>query len=88
MADKGTASNPIYVVSRNIFEKQDTKILVMSAIFTIVPVVIVILMQKPALRQSIRMRSAHYGKEICQSIADTFQHAATEFANQYNKARM
>lgn len=88
MADKGSPDNPIYVVSREVFQKQDTKTLVMSVIFTIVPVAIVIIMQKPALRQSIRMRSAHYGKEICQSIADIFQNAATEFANQYNKARL
>lgn len=86
--DKGSAGNPIYVVSRNVFEKQDTKTLLMSAVFTILPVVVVILMQKPALRQSIRMKSAHYGKEICQSFADFFQEQATGFAQEYNKARM
>jgi len=88
MADKGSATNPIYVVSRNVFEKADTRTLFMSAVFTILPVVMVILMQKPALRQSIRMRSAHYGKEICQPLADFFQKAATGFAQEYNKARM
>lgn len=86
--DKGTATNPIYVVSRTVFEKQDTKTLLMSAIFTILPVVVVILMQRPALRQNIRMRSAHYGKEICQPLADFFQKAATGFAQEYNKARL
>lgn len=86
MADKGSITNPIYVVSR--MGKQDTKTLLASALFTILPVAIIILMQKPALRQSIRMRSAHYGKEICQPLADFFQKAATGFAQEYNKARM
>ncbi len=86
--DKGTATNPIYVVSKNVFERQDTKTLLVSAVFTILPIVVVILMQKPALRQSIRMRSAHYGKEICQPVADLFQKMATGFAQEYNKARM
>lgn len=86
--DKGTAGNPIYVVNRNVFEGQDSKALIKSVVFTILPVIVVILMQKPALRQSIRMRSAHYGKEVCQSIADFFQSQATGFAQEYNKARM
>jgi hypothetical protein len=86
--DKGTSTNPIYVVSRNVFEPQSTKTLLISAFFTVLPVAIVVLMQKPALRQSLRMRSAHYGKEICQPIADFFQKAATGFAQEYNKARM
>ena len=86
--DRGSATNPIHVVSRNVFEPQSTKNLVLSALFTVLPVAIVVMMQRPALRQSIRMRSAHYGKEICQPIADFFQKAATGFAQEYNKARM
>ena len=82
--DIGTAGKPIHVV----LGKPDTKAALTSAVFAILPIVIVILLQKPALRQNIRMRTAHYGKEICQPLADFFQKAATGFAQDYNKARL
>jgi hypothetical protein len=86
--EKGSIGNPIHVIAANTYEPMKFKAFVMSTIFTIIPVAVVVLMQHPALRQRIVMKTAHYGKEVNQSIADFFQTAANKCATEYNKARL
>ncbi len=86
--EKGTALNPVHVVAHNSFEPMDWKTFTKSTIMSIVPLVIIILMQKPALRKAIVMRTAHYGKETSQYLADFFQTTANKCAQEYNKARL
>lgn len=59
-----------------------------AVIVTVVPFCIVLLIQKPELRQALVMRLAHYAKEICQAQADFWQQLATTSAQAYNEARM
>jgi hypothetical protein len=66
----------------------DSKQLRDAIIITVVPVAIAMLIQKPALRQAIVMRTSHYAKEFCQWQADFWQSLATGAAQTYNKARM
>ena len=86
--EKGTIINPVHVVAHQTHEPMDWQTFVKSTIMSIIPLAIIILMQKPAMRQAIVMRTAHYGKEASQYLADFFQNTATKCAQEYNKARM
>jgi hypothetical protein len=67
--------------------KPSTKNLLIVMAFSIAPVAIAVLMQKPALRQAIQMRAFHTSKTACQYAADFFQSMATKSAQEYQKAR-
>ncbi len=67
--------------------KPNTKQAIMLMIFSIAPVAMAILMQKPALRQAIQMRMFHGSRITCQNVADFFQILATKSAQEYQKAR-
>lgn len=54
----------------------------------ILPVVVAILIQRPALRQAIQMRGLHVAKESCQEMADFWQKLATKAAQQYHKTTL
>jgi hypothetical protein len=56
--------------------------------FAIAPVVIAVLMQKPALRQEIMMRVCHVSRIGFQATADFCQVMATKSAQGYQKARL
>jgi len=59
-----------------------------AVIITAVPIVVVMVMQRPELRQAVTMRLAHYARVFCQAQADFWQTAASTAANIYNKARL
>lgn len=54
----------------------------------VLPVALAILMQKPALRQSLVMRTTHFGKELCRNQADLWTKLGDSCAQAYNKARL
>ena len=66
------------------FGKQMVEAVVIAA----VPVAVVYLIQRPALRQALTMRAAHYARAFCQAQADFWQAMATGAATAYNKARL
>lgn len=62
-----------------------------AVIFTIIsvaPVAIAVLMQKPSLRQALKMRTFHMTKVSCQGMADFFQVLATKSAQEYQKVQL
>jgi len=83
----GTASEPIWIRTvrddASLFKDLGPAILI-----TLIPVAIALLMQKPALRQAVVMRTAHASKVFCQGQADFWQGLATRSAQVYNKARL
>lgn len=69
-------------------DKSGAKQLRDALIVTLIPVAIALLMQKPALRQALAMKSAHYARRFCQAQADFWQSMATGAAQAYNRARL
>lgn len=78
--------NPVWMalVPQRPKGKDMTIVLLMS----VAPIAIAILMQKPALRQAIRMRAFHTTKIACQEMADFWQVLATRSAQAYQKAQL
>lgn len=68
--------------------KEFAKQLVQSVLATAVPIGIVILMQRPAVRQAAAMRLAHTTKIFCQKQADMWQSFALKAGTAYNRARL
>jgi hypothetical protein len=83
--ERGTWDKPIHVTMS---AKPSLKDTVGMILITVLPVAIAILMQKPALRQAIVMRTNHIGKEFCQIQADFWSKGAATFATAYNKAKL
>lgn len=61
---------------------------VVASAFALVPILVVLLATKPALRQAIVMRVSHTGRVFCQSQADFWQTLAIGCAQTYNNARL
>jgi hypothetical protein len=68
--------------------RADVGKLVIVGVISIAPVVLAVLMQKAALRQSIVMHASHYGGEVCSNLSEFFGNKAAEFKTVYNVARM
>lgn len=64
------------------------KNVVLLTLASIAPVAIAILMQRPAMRQAIAMRTLHFTKEVCQETADMFQTLANHSATAYQKVQL
>lgn len=84
--ERGSVGKPVYVALST--SKPSMKDFVLMTLVTIVPVAIAILMQKPALRQSLVMRATHLGKEFCHLQADMWNKAGDSCAVAYNKAKL
>ncbi len=86
MSAQGSKDNPLYMA----FKPAEIKPadLVKNVLLTAVPVFIVILIQKPALRQMLTMRVYHYAKTAAQWQADAWQKIADNCATGYSKAKM
>lgn len=59
-----------------------------AMLVTVVPVAVVILMQKPELRQSLQMRAWHYWMHLSEFMSGFWQHQSLNASTEYNKARM
>jgi hypothetical protein len=77
----------VRIVPRDLGKGEVGKLLLISAI-SLAPVVLAILMQKSALRQSIVMHASHYGGEICSAQAEFWASKAAQCKTVYNVARM
>jgi hypothetical protein len=84
--DLGSTANPVQVAIAP--PQIQPGRLALMMIVSVAPIALAILMQKPALRQAIVMRAAHFLKETCQSQADFWQKAATRSAQAYNAAKL
>jgi len=86
MINPGSKDNPLWMalMPREIKVKD----FAIAVVLTVGPIAIAMLMQKPALRQAIRMRILHTTKEASQSLADAFQTIATKSAQGYQKAKL
>jgi len=62
--------------------------LIFVGIMSLAPVVIAIVMQKPALRQAIVMRTAHYSGEFCSAQGEFWNDLAAKSKTVYNTARL
>jgi hypothetical protein len=68
--------------------KPKMKDAIILTILSIMPIALAVLMQKPALRQAIQMRTYHTSKIICQDMADFWQVMATKSAQGYQKVQL
>ena len=87
----GTENNPLYVQVKREFEQHPVKMIVVS----VLPVIIIMIMQNPALRQRLSMKACHYGKEACHTgshilydAANNVSKAGDIFGTWYNKVRL
>lgn len=80
------ADNPVWMAL--IPQKPKGKDVIAMTLISIAPIAIAILMQKPALRQAIVMRTCHITKNVCQDMADFWQIMATKSAQAYQKAQL
>lgn len=87
MKESGTPENPI-VMKLLPGDPPGMTALVRMTLFTVAPIAIAIIMQKPALRQAIVMRSTHEAKKFCQGMADFWQDMALKMGTAYNRAKM
>jgi hypothetical protein len=78
--------NPIWMALVPV--KPKLKDAIALTLISVAPIVLAILMQRPALRQAIKMRTLHFTKEYCQEIADVFQILATKSAQEYQKVQL
>jgi hypothetical protein len=84
--DRGSLGKPVYVALSA--SRPSIKDALGMILVTVLPVAIVILMQRPALRQSLVMRGTHVGKEFCRIQADFWNKAGDSFGTAYNKAKL
>lgn len=84
---QGSQENPI-VMKMLPGDPPGIKAFIQITIFTVAPVALAIIMQKPALRQAIIMRLTHDAKDFCQQMADFWQDMALKFSTAYHRARM
>ena len=86
----GTREDPTYMAlvppERN--PKDLVRELMLSVLFTAIPIGVAIVMQRPALRQQIIMRSCLFIQKYAQKEADTWTRIALNAATAYHKARM
>lgn len=52
----------------------------------IIPVAIVILLERPDVRQALKMRAAHIAKEVCYKQVDLWSDLALKSSTYYQKA--
>jgi hypothetical protein len=83
---KGDATDPV-IVAFGGAKTPPLKDIIMMTLVTILPVAIVILMQKPALRQALIMRTSHTGRTLCNQQANFWKTASRKFDTIYNQAR-
>lgn len=81
------ADNPIWMAISGRKDPTLKEFITITAL-SILPVALAIIMQKPALRQAIKMHTFHMTKEVCQNIADSFQVLATKSAQAYQNAQL
>lgn len=89
MADKILGSDvdtPIWMALKA--QRPKAKDMILVTAVSIAPVIIAVLIQKPALRQAIVMRALHTSKEFCQEMADFWQKLATKSAQGYQKVQL
>lgn len=84
----GQPSDPIWTVTTVLSEPQSSKAIILGIAVSLIPAVIVYLMYRPDLRQSLTMRGASLSRRFCQSQADMWQNLATQSAQVYNLARI
>ena len=84
--EQGTAKNPIYMA----FVPQDpnVRMLVKSVIWTVVPIGVALLMQRPELRQRLIMRGSRTVSDSCFTMGEFFHGLALRAGTVYQKARM
>jgi hypothetical protein len=78
--------NPIWMALT--MQHPKPKDVIIHSVVLLAPIAIAILMQKPALRQYIKMQAFHTSKSVCQDIADFWQVMATKSAQGYQKAQL
>lgn len=81
----GTPSKPVYVHLSTTPNIRDS---IGMILITVIPVAIAIIMQKPALRQAIAMRTYSLGNKICRTQADMWNNLASICSTHYDIARM
>lgn len=87
MSEPGSNENPI-VMKLVPGDPPGMAALIRMTVFTVAPIAIAIIMQKPALRQAIVMRATHEAKNFCQTMADFWQDMALKMGTAYNRAKM
>jgi len=69
-------------------EKPRARDIVIVTVVSLAPVVIALLIQKPALRQAIAMRFFHYSKMTCQNSARILGELGIKAESAYQKASL
>ena len=67
---------------------RELKSLIRMTVYTAVPVVVALMIQRPAMRQMAWMRVTHGAKTFCQLNADFWQELALKAGTAYNRAKM
>lgn len=85
-ANGTTPANPLWMafVPRKVTAKE----LFIAVTVAFGPILMAYIMTKPALKQSIQMRTFHYSKCACQKTSDFFQVMANRSAQEFNKAKL
>jgi hypothetical protein len=80
--------NPLWMAWSGVSHKPKLKDVIVLTAISVLPVVMAVLMQKPALRQAIKMRVFHDVRIAFQATADVCQDIATKAAMEYQKAKL
>jgi hypothetical protein len=70
------------------YSKYSVKDLAWATVITVIPVMVVLLMQKPALRAALAMRGWRAVRQVSQVQADFWQGLAGKASTQYWKATL
>jgi hypothetical protein len=85
--ERGSLGKPVHVAISTI-KTPSAKDTILMTVAMVLPVAIAILMQNSALRQSLIMRTTHFGKELCRNQADLWNKLGDTCASAYNKAKL
>jgi hypothetical protein len=86
MSDLGSEDKPVYVSF--LPAKFSPKAFAGSLVMAIVPVAVVILMQRPALRQALVMRGSRAAANTCFELGEFFHGLGLRASTVYQKARL
>jgi hypothetical protein len=87
MNNLGEPLSPVHVVLETP-SKVSTKQLTTSLVTSILPLVIIILIQKPALRKAIRLRGTQMAFRFCDWQVESWKKAMMKVGSEYNKAQL
>jgi hypothetical protein len=85
---QGTKEEPTYMKLIPSDDLPPLKNVLILTGLSLLPLALGILMQKPALREALRMRCLHYGSEVCWWVSNTTRKGAAALDNQYFAARL